>query len=233
MKKFSIKFDSEIEEVDFSNAISIDELGELLKSIYSLLSAKKNDKVILSNIVDNCYQLDISTINPILENRFINAGKNVLEKSDIELNNKELRFKKSIASSLKVGWYMDILNAEGVKVITVPYGFNEKLIDTYYTIKNIEGYITEIGDKDINAKGLHIYLSDHTDFKIFITVEQHDELMSFYRKVKIRAKVQIKKSLSSDKILSAKLITFKSKSHSNFPLNLDDIDLSELNFIHE
>ncbi|MES2411651.1 MAG: hypothetical protein V4535_09445 [Bacteroidota bacterium] len=232
MATFSLKFDSDHGDVDFSNAISIDDLGELLKSLYLAIDASKSDKIILTTVVDNCYELGISTINPVIEPKVEKLTKSIFEKSDLELNQKESRFKSSVVKALKPGWFLDILNADGVKVITLPYGFNEKTIETYNSIKNIEGFITEIGNKELDAKSLHIYLSENADFKIFVNIEQHDELMKFYRKAKIRAKVNLKKSLSTDKILSANLIGFKHKNEFNFPYNLNDIDFSDINFVH-
>lgn len=229
--KFSLKFDSDHGDIDFSNAISIDELGELLRSLYAAIDASKNDKVILSTVVDNCYELGIVTANPAIETRVEKLAKNICEKSDLELTQRESRFKASIVKSLKQGWFLEILNADGIPVVTLPYGFNEKVVETYNSIKNIEGFICEIGNKELDAKSLHIYLSDY-DFKIFLDIDQHDSLMKFYRKAKIRAKVNLKKSLTTDKILSASLIDFKHKNEFNFPYNLNDIDFSDINFVH-
>ena len=160
-------------------------------------------------------------------------GKSINEKSNAELNSKEIRFKNSIAKTLKPGWFMDILNQDGIPVVSLQYGFNEKAVETYSSIKNIEGFITEIGDRELEAKGLHIYLSEALDYKVFITIEQHNEIAKFYRKAKIRAKVILKKSLSTNKVLSAKLLTYKQKNEFNFPYNLNDIDFTDINFIHE
>lgn len=233
MTKFSLKFDSKIDDIGFSNAISIDELGDLLKAVFGVINAKKSDKVIMTNVVDNCYQIDINTTNNLFEARIINAGKSALEKSDFELNKNELRLKNSIAKSLKTGWYMEILNNKGISEVTVPYGFNEKTIEIYHSFKNLEGFITEIGDKNLEAKGLHIYLSDYSDFKIFINSEQHNELKKYYRTQVVKIKVQLNKSLSTNKILSAKLISFKPKDEKNFPDNLENFDLSDINIFYE
>lgn len=232
MPAFSLKFDSDHGDVDFSNAISIDDLGELLKSLYSAIGASKGDKIILSAVVDNCYELDFQTKNPVIPGKVQKLGIDIAEKSELELTAKESRFKSCVAKSLKPNWFMDILNEDGVSVVRLPYGFNERSVDIYYSTKNIEGFITEIGDKDLNAKGLHIYISGHTDFRVFLSIEQHDELMRYYRNQQIRAKVRLKKSLQTNKILSATLIRYKPKSVFNFPYNLNDIDFSDITFVH-
>lgn len=233
MYKFSLKFNSELEELGFDNGIPMNQLGDLISSLYSVVEAKKGDKVVLSDIKDNCYEIEAMTVNPMIEERLIHSSHSIYEKSNSELTTKELRFKKNLARVLKVGWYVDILNNEGNSVYKIPYGFNEKTIDNYYSNKSIEGVITEIGDKDLNPKNLHIYISDNTEFKIFINSEQHDELKRYYRDQRVRVKLRLKKSLESDKVLSAELISYKPKSKIDFPFNLNDVDLSKLRFLNE
>lgn len=233
MYKFSLKFNSELDELGFENGIPMNQLGQLITSLYSVVQAKKEDKLILSAIKDNCYEVEAMTINPAIEDRFIFSNKSICEKSNAELSSKELRYKNNLSKVLKVGWYVEILNHEGISQFKIPYGFNEKVVEHYYSNKSIEGVITEIGDKDLDPKNLHIYLSGNTDYKIFINNEQHDELKSYYRNQKIRVKLKLKKSLQSNKILSAQLLSYKPKSQINFPFNLDRIDFTNLNLLNE
>ena len=233
MHSFYLKFNSEKKNIDYGNAISIDDFAEILKSLYSAISATKNDKIVLSQITDNCYQCGFSTPNEALHQRFEEVNKEILEKSNVELTNNKVRYKKAIAKAIRKDWYLEVLNSSGNTVVTIPYGFNEKSVDFYHTNKSYEGFITLIGDKELNPKNLHIYLSDNKNFKIFINTEQHEELAAYYRKSKIRAKVRLKKSLSSDRILSAELVSYREKSKLKFPYNLDEVDLSGLNFVFE
>ena len=233
MHSFYLKFNSKNKNIDFNNAVSIDDLAEILKSLYSAISANKNDNIVLSQVTDNCYQCGFTTLNKVLEEKFIDLNKDILEKNNVELANDKLRYKKSIAKVIKPDWYLEVLNSGGVPVLTIPYGFSERTVDYYYSNKSFEGYITLIGDKELNPKHLHIYLSDNKNFKIFINPLQHDELATYYRKSKIRVKVRLKKSLDSDRILSAELISYRPKAELNFPYNLDKIDLSGLNFVFE
>lgn len=233
MENFYLKFNSDNKNIDFGNAISIDDFAEILKSLYSAISAKKSDNIILSQITDNCYQCGFSTSNKIITQRFTDVNSQILEKSNIELTNSQVRYKKSIAKVLKQDWYMEVLNASGDVIVKIPYGFNEKTVDFYYTNKSYEGFITLIGDKHLDPKHLHIYLSDSEDFKIFITEEQHKELANFYRKKKIKVKVRLKKSLHSNRVLSAILVNYRAKSEFDFPQNLDNVDLSDINFVFE
>jgi len=233
MPSFYLKFNSKEKDIDFSNALSIDDLAEVLKSLYSAISASKSDNIVLSQVTDNCYQCGFSTSNKMLEERFIETNKEVLERSDIELSSNKVRYKKAIAKAIKHDWFLEILNSDGIPVVTIPYGFNERTVDSYYSNKSFEGYVTLIGDKELNPKNLHIYLSENKNFKIFINTKQHEELAKYYRKSKIRVKVRLKKSLNSNRVLSAELINYRPKSELNFPYNLDEVDLSELNFIYE
>ncbi len=230
MNNFYLKFNSEHEDVDFNNAVSIDGLAELLKSLYTAIYASKKDNVVLSQVTDNCYQLGFKTSNDVLELRCIEANNDILEKSDRELSPGVLRYKKAVDKVIKENWYLEILNSEGVPVVKIPHGFSQKSVDHYYSNKSFVGYITLIGDRELDPKSLHIYLSEHKNIKIFISENQHKELTSYYRKNKIRAKVKLKKSLSSNRVMSAKLLSFKVKSTLNFPENLDQMDLSDLNF---
>ena len=233
MPSFYLKFNSLDKDIDFRNAISIDDLAEILKSLYSAISASKNDNIILSQVTDNCYQCGFNTTNEVLEKRFIETNQEVLEKSDLELASNKIRYKKAIAKAIKHDWFLEILNSEGIPVVTIPHGFNERTVDSYYSNKSFEGYVTLIGDKELNPKNLHIYLSENKNLKIFISTEQHEQLAKYYRKSKIRVKVRLKKSLNSNRILSAELIKYRPKSKLDFPYNLDEVDLSELNFIYE
>lgn len=233
MHSFYLKFNSKIKDIDFGNAISIDDFAELLKSLYTAISATKNDNIVLSQITDNCYQCGFSTPNKLLQERFVDINKEILEKDNVELTNSKVRYKKAIAKAIKKDWYLEVLNSEGRAVLTIPYGFNERTVESYYTNKSCEGYITLIGDKELNPKNLHIYLSDNKSFKIFISKEQHEQLATHYRKSKIRAKVRLRKSLFSERVLSAQLVSYRAKSDLNFPYNLDEIDLSGLNFVFE
>lgn len=233
MANFSLKFDSNHGDVDFSNAISIDELGELLKSLYSAIGATKSDRIILSTVVDNCYELGISTLNTTIPSRAITLAQNIREKSDLELKPKESAFKTAIAKSLKPDWFLEVLNEKGIPVVSIPYGFSEKTIETYNSIKSIEGVVTEIGNKELGASSLHIYMSDNIDYKIFINLEQNNALAGFYRNGIIRAKLNLKKSLITDKVLSARLIGFSPKSESNFIDSLNELDFSDINFIND
>ncbi|MFG6685221.1 hypothetical protein ACGK9U_01460 [Mariniflexile sp. HNIBRBA6329] len=233
MHSFYLKFDSKEKNIDFTNAVSIDDLAEILKSLYSAISANKTDNIVLSQITDNCYKCGFTTPNEVLEERFIDLNKDILEKNNVELTNEKLRYKKSIVKVIKPDWYLEILNSAGISVLTIPHGFSERTVDYYYSNKSFEGYITLIGDKELNPKHLHIYLSDTKNFKIFINPLQHEELATYYRKSKIRAKVRLKKSLDSDRILSAELISYRQKSELKFPYNLNEIDLSGLNFVFE
>ncbi len=233
MASFYLKYNSNDDSIDYSNAVSIDDLGEILKAMYSAISAKKNDNIALTQVSDNCYMVGFETNNKQLEKRFESLGNEILEKNDLELSKKKLRFKNAVSKSLKSNWYLELLNSDKNPVVTLPYGFNDSVVDHYYSSKNIEGVITEIGDKDLNPSNLHIYISGNTSFKIFISLEQHDELARFYRRSKVRLKVRLKKSLQSNRILSAKLISFKPKLEKDFPYSLDGVDLSNFNFLYE
>ena len=100
----------------------------------------------------------------------------------------------------------------------------EKVVEHYYSNKSIEGLITEIGDKVLDPKSLHIYLSGYNDFKIFLDIDQHNQLEQYYKKQRVRLKVRLKKSMTSQKILSARLLNYKVKSKLDFPFNLQEID---------
>ncbi|SDS06120.1 hypothetical protein [Gramella sp. MAR_2010_147] len=233
MANFYLKFNSEDDSIDFNNAVSIYDLGEILKSLFSAISAKKKDNIVLSQVTDNCYQVGFATTNKFLEKRVEDLGQEIIEKRDLELSPSKLKFKKAVAKPMKEKWYLEILNSDKQPVVTLPYGFEEKSIEYYFSNKSYEGFITEIGDKELNPSNLHIYISGEKNFKIFIEQDQHDELAKYYRRAKVRVKVRLKKSLTSERILSAKLISFKAKADKNFPYNIDEIDLSELNFIYE
>jgi hypothetical protein len=230
MPRFYLKYNSDDSKIDFGNAISINDLGDILKSLFSVIDATKSDNVVLSTITDNCYEIGFDTSNIYLEKRVEFHSKDILEKNTAELTNKQLRFKKALSKPMKESWYLEILNSDKKSIIVLPYGFDKNSVDAYYSNKTIEGFITLIGDRQLEPKNLHIYISGNDNFKIFITPEQHEDLAKHYRNEKLRFKIRLKKSLLSNRILSASLVNFRTKSSKKFPYNLDDLDVSSLNF---
>lgn len=101
-----------------------------------------------------------------------------------------------------------------------------KPVVSYYANKSYEGYITIVKQQKSNPNDFYVCLSNN---KILVSEKQYKELCMIYKKgCKIRAKLRLEKSLLSQRILSAKLVSYRVKSVLNFPYNLHKANLSIL-----
>jgi len=104
-----------------------------------------------------------------------------------------------------------------------------KPVVSYYSNKSYEGYITIVRQQKSNPNDFYVYLSRK---KIVVSEKQYKELSKLYKEghkmCKIRAKLRLKKSLFSQRILSAKLISYRVKSVLTFPYSLHKANLLTL-----
>lgn len=98
-----------------------------------------------------------------------------------------------------------------------------KDIDTYFSITNVYGIISQIGADTLEGKPK--IKIDGLDYFIYITKGQDNEISKYYRnpKKKIRFKIKQKISLSSKKIISAELIGFSVPKSANFIESLSNL----------
>jgi len=96
-------------------------------------------------------------------------------------------------------------------------------INTYFSITNIHGVITQIGADTL--EGEPKIKIDGLDYFIHITEEQNSTIKKYYRNhdKMINFKVKQKKSLTSKEIISAELISFSVAEKGNFIDGLSEL----------
>lgn len=101
--------------------------------------------------------------------------------------------------------------------------YTEQEDNLYYSITNVYGVISQIGADTLESKPK--IKIDGLDYFIFLTKIQDSEIRKYYRNPEktIKFKIKQRKSVASQKVISAELMSFSVAEKGNFINSLSNI----------
>ena len=228
--RFFLRFDDDKKSLSKLNGLTLKEIAILLKAIDELSNPGDNSFISLVEIKGGSYQLEGITTSEERENKIIRAHQNLGFKSFDELSADENKYANTLIKNLlKDARFLELYDNDEKLVARVTAKEIGREVDSYFTVKNVSGIISEIGSKSLNNK-THIEV-DKLGYRIFTTIEQDHLLRQFYRDRRVTFKVKQKITLSNNKIASAVLIDFTPSTKGKLSENIAQLTNENLSFL--
>jgi len=172
----------------------------------------------------------ITNTLPIYEG-FIEVHRNIGERGLLDLNRQEQVYAATLKKILNKGQFIEALDKDDIPISKIYSNEIEKGVETYQTITNQSGIITEIGAPKLD-KTSHIYL-DGITYKIYIEPQQDQDLREHYKRSTIDFKLKQRRSVKTNRVVSAQLITYKVKSIKTLSESLKELSQDDLSFLKD
>lgn len=232
MIKFSIKIDDDVHSLNKENGISVDKIGDLLKTLYNAIDNGTGHKVTLGQIRGNCYALDFYTKDNGLYENFLTVHKNI-EQLDIDaLTYEQKKYAVSLKSILGGKFYLTVYDKDDKEVAAINEIGKKQITSFYYSTDTVYGVLSELGSSTLTSAKKHIYI-DGINYKIFISKDQDLELKPFYGTHKLRVELRQKRSSADGHIINSELLSFTSVSKGNLIDNLKNSEFIDLEILKD
>lgn len=228
MHTLSIKIDDNQNSLNSENGISINVLGNYLISLYGLIDTK-NANCTLKKVRGNCYAVDLSTKEVEHKNNFEKTYKNIFNKPYDLLDAKEKRHVNVLNTITKTNFTIEAFvdGTSIAKIKTIPTSTQNKF---YYIEQTICGLPVKVGGESLESKST--IKIEGFNRQINVPESMDFEILQYYKKNKIAAKVRFKKSMQDHSIKSCELISYRildTKSILEFFDTPPEIPIPELN----
>lgn len=214
MSDFSLKFDDKTHSLNAENGISIDLIGDLLKSLYEAIDNGEKEKCTLSEIRGNCYKLEFITNSDIQKNNFLRLHKNIEELPYDSLSPTEQAYTKKLGRIISLGYYLNAYSGSE-KIAHITEINKSSKPKHYYAFRSVHGYITQHGSKKLASKDKHIIIDGYPG-KIKVTPEEDLEFKNYYATQKLKFEIKVKVSLDTRNEFDAELISYRKVGDGNF-----------------
>lgn len=228
--KFHITIDDKKGSLNKENGISIDKIGDLLKGLYTAIDDGKKIKCSLSNVSGNCYRLDFTSKNIDHETNFIELHQNIKELNFDQLPNKLKDYARVLSGILNNEYCLIVFNSQKKQITTIKEINYRKKIESYYTYNTIYGYLSQVGDKTVSSTVKNISIDGYSR-QIKVKDGEDIQLNPHYRKQKLRVRVKEKRTVNSDRVISAELIEFDVVNSGSLSQNLKKTANVKLNIL--
>ncbi len=211
---FTLRFDDEQHSLTRFKGLPAQRVGELLVSLSEALNIGKSQMLVLSEIRGNCYALNLTTESLTVHENLKVIHKNISENNYKGLNSVQRKYAQTLKTIMGGQLQMKAYDKDKDFQITVE---EIKLPQTpvhYFEIGTAYGIITAIGGNTLDGKA-HIRINQE-EYNIEITPRQEQDLLSEYKKSRLRLSVKKKISVETDKTMSAELLDFEVLSEQSF-----------------
>ena len=228
--KFSLTINNSKGSFSPTKGVDIGDLAPIISTLKNAIDSEDGSYCTLYDISNHGYTPRFITNSKKQFENFVSVHQNIEERTFEDLRAKELKYAKAIKSSLRKGSFLEPFVGMKRKPIAriIPTHIN-KAVDTYSSITDIYGVISEIGSPSISGKP-HIFL-DGMNYKIYISANQDIDLRNYYRTKRISLKVKQKISIKSKRIISAQLIGFDVPTEGDIMSNIRSLPPEDLSFL--
>lgn len=226
MFKFALNINTEKEELSPENGLESSSLGVLINHLDKAINPKGGAKSVLYKVENHGYTPNFITGSQVLYDNFINVHKNLQEKKIRELNKEEATYATTLKRILSKDKYVEPLDNDAQPILRLTGKQISKGAETYNVITNQTGVISEIGSPNLED-AIHIYLHN-IDYKIFINAQQEEILKQQYRNGEVTLKLLQRRSIKTDRIVSAQLINLQIKEIKTLAESLSSLSDEEL-----
>ena len=230
MHTFYLKIDDDQHSLSKENGLSIGELAKLLDALNKVIDPKDGSKCTLSEISGNCYQAKFEAQNATWYNRFEVAHKNLDIIPTNELKDEVANYAKTLKVILGGNRFLEAKDENKNTIIHLRAPQIGQVVDSYFVTKEIIATITGKGAKSLKATKLS-FTVDEEPYRIYTTPEQDVQLEPHYRKNPIVIKLNQKRSLLDDRVISAELISFHPISNLSARDGLDKLKGLDITFL--
>jgi hypothetical protein len=230
MIKFSIKIDDDVHSLNKENGITIEKIGELLKTLYSAIDNGTGHKVTLGQVRGNCYALDFYTKDSGIYENFITVHKNIEQVEIDELTYEQKKYAVTLKSILGSSFYLTAYDKEDKEIAAINEIGKKQITSYYYSTDTVYGIVSELGSSTLTNVKKHIYI-DGVSYKIFISKDQDLELKPFYGTQKLRVEIRQKRSTTDGHIINSELNSFTVLGKGSLIDNLNESDNLDLEIL--
>lgn len=227
--KFAVTIQDKKSAMTPKKGIDMEELGVLVMDMKKAIDAKDGSNITLYDISNHGYTPNFVTDSKQQYQNYVSVHQNIFEKPLEDLRPKEAKYAQTLKNVLHHGRHLESFGLRSKPIAKIYPGDIEKSVETYNSITNIDGIVSEMGAPDINLR-THVFLSGH-DYKIYTNPQQDDTLKSYYRQLPLSLKVKQKVSIRSGRIISAILIDISPKTPGNFVENIQSLTNDDLSFL--
>ena len=211
---FILRFDDSNHSLTAKNGLSVKDLSELLISLYDALHISDADKLVLSEVRGNCYAINLTTNNELIQENLKVVHKKISNNDYQGLNKKQLKYAQKIKSILSDQLYLQAYDNDknfkvDVDTIDIP-----KRKNYYHEITSIYGVITSIGGKSID--GVSYIRINGQNYDIKVSHQQENALIPFFKKNKMRCVINKKISTEDNQVKSAVLESYEVTTEKSF-----------------
>ncbi|MBS1630005.1 MAG: hypothetical protein JST27_08085 [Bacteroidetes bacterium] len=206
---FALNINSDAGALSPDKGLDIKQLGPLAQSLGVAIDDGQNSLCTLHDIQNHGYTPHFLTESETIYNNFISVHRNIYERGTSDLSRAERSYANILKRVLKRDQYVQPLDVESKPICKIYRTEIKTDIPHFHSITNVTGIVSEIGGERIDQT-THILLHG-LDYRIYITVEQDEQLSPYYKKGVIEFKLKQKRNTKNGQVTSARLITFKVK----------------------
>lgn len=207
----SIRFSLTINDPEHSmspeNGVPMCDLGALLCDMFAATDPGDKSKCIMYGVSNHGYTPELITDSNLRYERYVDIHQRIHERGIEDLNNLEAKYARTLKRILKNRLFLEPYDKDQKLITTIHPSEIKNTVNGYYNLTTVYGTISEMGSPSLD-KSTHIYLHE-TNYKIFTTKEQDSALRPNYRIGRLRLKLRQKRSLDTDRVISATLIAFE------------------------
>ena len=214
----TLRFDDPDHALTAEDGLPIDEVAKLLHSLSEAIDVDNEHKVVLSQVKGNCYALNLSTYSVTKYETMKVIHRKVSENDYNGLTIKERQYAIVIKDVLNGHYTLDVyddkkdfrVRVEKVQIPRVP--------TYYYEIGTLYGIVTSIGGQTID--GASSILISQQNYPIKVTQSQEQELLEYFKKIKLLFTLRKKLRYDNDTVVSAELESFEPTNKETFAMSV-------------
>lgn len=209
MFKFGLNINAEEYSLTPEDGLAFGELGVLINHLDKAINPQDGNKCTLYSVQNHGYTPHFITNSSLLYGNFIEVHRNIQEKEISELRKTEATYANTLKRILSNDKYVEPLDNTLTPFLRLTGNEIEKGVETYNIVTTQSGIVSEIGSPKLNETR-HVYLHN-SEYKIFITPQQEELLKGQYRSGVVELKLKQRRSIKTDRIVSAQLLDVRIK----------------------
>ncbi len=219
---YVLRFDDEQHSLDAKQGIPLDKIVSLLHQLHKTLHLAKDETLVLSEILSNCYAVQVSTNTYKVQSQINNLHSRISHNEFLGMNDEERKYTKELGKVLSAGYYFQGYDPkESDKKIQIDKIVVPKQPEYYYQISTIYGVITSIGGRSLTGKTI-IHIGD-IPYDINVTHEQEMELVKLFKADRLMLTVFQKIYTETNFVKEASLEDFEVLSKKTFTQSINDL----------
>lgn len=204
---FTLRFDNDEHSLTAKNGLPIDQLAEVLSSLFKAVNLAKDEHLVLSEIRGNCYALNLSTNSVTAHEKLKVIHKKISDNDYIGLNNDQRKYANKLKLILSSGLSLQAYDHDKKFKVDVIEVELPKSPDFYFEICSVYGIVTSIGGATLDGKAtVHI---NRSSFEIEVNEKQERELIKYYKKGKLRFVINKRIDVQTNIVKDAIMIDYE------------------------